>query len=569
MTKLGLQLANTRAVPARLRQDKPIRAVSPVMPTPYQPQWDTQMDIMPPFGTNPPRGPVTKYEMDLSERAVHADPREAWYLTLPSKLSPKQVLQILRSALGGDLWQSFMLTQLMLDSWPMFRKCCHELRTAVSQVKFVVQAASMDGEEPTELAEEKAKLVARAMEGFMPNPFTDEVEFSGMVYHLTDPIINGMAIEELLWKDPEEYAPGRWQRTPRAATFVHPKNFTFANDGQVIIFDQNFSRRLTEFNPLGLGREATRPDPDKFICGQFVASGSALSSGLMRSLAWYWSAMIFNKEWMLRFAQRYGNPFLDITYKPGLTAEEMTQLENFAKSAGNQNFVLHPEGSIVNVHPAQSLGPDNAQREIKKEADEACQLLLLGQTATSTPTPGKLGNDEQHGKVKREYVEMAAGWTSKNPLKQFARAVVRVNYGDEQDVPNIIPDFTEAADPQKVAQTWSSRMMTGLPFVAEEFYEENSCKMPKPGDLVVVNGMIGHMSDTNEVIPVGPIPMPDEEGRDTGAVGKAVQGATQEELTELKALVVKARNAKHMNGEMEAVRAKIYAINNRIKKIKV
>lgn len=555
MTRLGLQLAKNRPVPARL-QTRTVRAISPPLPAPRLIGGE-MTDILPPFGTNPPRGPVNRYELDLGERAIHADPREAWYLTLPSKLSPKQVLQILRSALGGDLWQSFMLTQLMLDSWPMFAKCSHELRMAVSQVKFVVQADGEEGTDPTPEATEKAALVARAINGFAPNPFTDEVEFSGMVYHLTDPILNGMAIEELLWKEAEEYQPGAWQRLPRAAAFVHPRNYTFTNDGQVVLFDQNFSRRLTEFNLLGIGREALRADPDKFICGQFLRSGAALGAGFMRPLAWYWSAMVFNKEWMLRHAQRYGNPFLDITYKPGLSQKEMDDLETFAQKAGNQNFILHPEGSVINVHPAQSLGPDNAQREIKREADEACQLLLLGQTATSTPTPGKLGNDEQHGKVKREYVEMLAGWTAKNPLKQFARAVVRVNYGNETYVPNIIPDFTEAADPLKVAQTWGSRLMTGLPFSAEEYYEENSCKMPEPGDLVVVNGVMGRMGETNEVVEVGPVEMEEE--------GAVVQSATKEELAELRGLLVKAQEAKYPNGELRAVHEKIRLINQRRK----
>lgn len=529
--------------------------------------------MIPPFGTNPPSGPVSPYESDLSARAVSNDPRESWYLTFPSKLAPKQVLQILRSALGGDLWQSFMLCQLMLDTWPMFAKCAHELRTAVSQTKFEVKPFTVPGAEPTKSAKEKADLVAMAMQSFAPDPFTDEKEFTGLVYHLTDPILNGTAIEEIIWREPQEAGNGRWVRLPRAASFVHPRHFTWGNDGRILLFDEEKTRY--DWAPYGLGRRAFVPDPDKFICGQFLRSGGALGAGFMRPLAWYWSAMVFNKEWMLTFAQKYGQPFLDIAYKPGMNEAEMAKLEDFASKAGNQGYLLHPEGSEVNIHPAGSLGPDNAQRHIKDEANEQCQLLLLGQTATTTPTPGKLGNDTQHGKVRREYVEMAAGWTAANPLKQFARQIVRVNYGEETEVPEFVSDFTEAASPADVAQTWNNRLSSGLPFDAEEYYKENSTKMPEPGDLIVVKGFIGRMGENDLTVEVGPQPLPAPEPGEPGqgqgnlpnrAAGEPsepsdikaiIKAATREELKELRRLIVVAKEAPHQNGELAAVHAKV------------
>ena len=50
------------------------------------------VNILPPFGTNPPRGPLADAQADLSARTIIGDPRELWYLSLPSKLTPRQVL---------------------------------------------------------------------------------------------------------------------------------------------------------------------------------------------------------------------------------------------------------------------------------------------------------------------------------------------------------------------------------------------------------------------------------------------------------------------------------------------
>ena len=555
MTKFGIQLALSRPVPASKRSpDAAVRSTfAPRLPQRGTPRSDTLTDILPPFGTNPPSGPVSSTEADLSQRLIQNDPRESWYLTLPSKLAPKQVLQILRSALGGDLWQQHMLGQLMLDSWPRFRKCAYELRMAVAQTKFTVKPFALPGKEPSDKAKAKADLVARAMAGFNPDPFTDERGFHDMVYHLTEPALTGIALEELVWKDAEEYEPGKWQRTPRAAVFIHPRHFTFTNQGRVVIFSDGYGRKdLFNSGPVGY-----HPDPDKFICGQFVNSGSSLAAGFMRPLAWYWAAKMFNEEWMLQFAQRYGNPFLELEYEKGLQPEEMTALENFAKDAGAQNYLLHPTGSNAKIHPAQSLGTDNPQVHIDRVADEACAELLLGQAATTSPTPGKLGNDETHGRVKREYVEMLAGWTAANPLKQFARALVRVNYGDELEVPEVLADFTESPDPTKVAQTWSSRLMSGLPFVAEEYYKENNCRQPQAGDLVVCGGVMGRMSDPVEVVEVGPQPELEED------FNGAVRAASPVELRELRTLVLAAKAAPHPNGELTVLRAKVRELNAR------
>lgn len=539
-----------RKTPERLHRP-PVKAAAAPLP-PRGQRADALSDLLPPFGNNPPSGPVSVTESDLSRRLVASDPRESWYLTLPTKLAPKQVVQILRSALGGDLWQQFMLSQLMLDTWPRFAKCAHELRMAVAMVKFVVKPVSLPGKEPTPAALAKADLVSRAMQSFAPDPFSDEGGWQDLVYHLSDPIINGIAMEELHWKEAEEWSPGKWQRVLRACSFVHPRHFTFTNQGRMVVFTSDYGRQ-TMFSPFG-GPAAYYPDADKFLCGKFVRSGSALAAGFMRPLAWYWAAKMFNKEWMLQFAQRYGNPFLEIEYEKGMQSDELDKLEDFAKEAGSSNYLMHPTGSTSKIHPAQSLGADNPQVHIDRVADEACAELLLGQAATTTPVPGKLGNDDQHGKVKREYVEMLAAWVAATPLKQLARALVRVNYGEETEVPEMVADFTESPDPQKVASTWSSRLATGLPFVAEEYYAENSCRQPKPGDLVVCQGVIGHMGEHGDTVEVGPREEDEEE---------AVRAATPTELRQLRSLLVAAKNAPHPNGEAKAVQAMLRELVNR------
>lgn len=525
-------------------------------------------EILPPFGTNPPIGPVIATAPDLAERLIHNDPRELWYLGLPSKLSPRQVLQILYAALAGDVWQQWQLLSLMLDTWPMLRKCAHEVRQAVAQCKYVVTPwTAEEGDDPTQEALDKAEVVRRAMNSFKPDPMTDESGFTDMVYDIMDAILNGLCMEEIIW-----YRSTDNVILPRAAAWVHPRHFTYGNDGRLAVFDDMYNR----LNFQLAYRPGQPPNPNKFLIPQFkTRSGSALGYGLVRPLAWSWSSMVFNREWMLAFAQKFGNPFLDASYKPGMDDGQMRDLEAFMRNAGAQGYCLHPEGSTLTVHPQQSLGPDNAHRAIWALADEQCCNLLLGQSGTTTKTPGKLGHDDTQEKVKREVVQGWASCVAKLLTSQFAAMVCRVNFGDDDECPQVGADFTEEIDPQAQAQRDQVFITGGVPMVAPEFYDRHGMKMPQPDDIVLVRGHLGVMADFTQqtvgekVVP----PQPGEGGKgDFGGGGEDQGGgggdqdepiqavlarAPKEDFAELQGLVTAAKAAPHQNGEWEAVKVKI------------
>src|SRR5438477_12149755 len=107
-----------------------------------------------------------------------------------------------------------------------------------------------------------------------PDPFTDEKGFSGMVYHLTNAFINGIAMTEILWDDSGS------EINPRATAFVHPRHYTFTTGGKLVLTAPNY-------------QQYAYPNPDKFIVAQYSGhSGSCLTGGILRPLAWWWSAIM-------------------------------------------------------------------------------------------------------------------------------------------------------------------------------------------------------------------------------------------------------------------------------------
>jgi phage gp29-like protein len=368
----------------------------------------------------------------------------------------------------------------------MLRKCSHELRSAVAKVKWSVKPFCEEGKEPTASAKEKAALVARAMKGFRPDPaITDERDFKGLVYDIMDSFLLGLSVVEVLWHE------RNGERLPRAAMWVHPRHFAFTmSEGRLALF--NGDGKITGYYKV---------DPFKFIVSSDQSqSGSVLGMGMVRPIAKFWSAWVFNFEWMMNFAQQFGTPFRTATYKPGLAKEEIDKIENSLADSGNSRWALGPEGTVFEVSQPNSLGPDNAHRSLKNMADEEVQMLFLGQTATTSPTPGKLGNDESHMEVRRERIEELAQFVG-TMLKQFSRAVVMANYGDDEETPEIAPDMTEPETPKEAADRTGALINTGLPFVAEKIYGDLNQPIPEKGDVVVQKGSgIGIMSDPKDTV---------------------------------------------------------------------
>ena len=506
-------------LPSGLLPGAPVQAAAPLLPaklphgqlTEVAPSGVPQkmgnipaaVNPLPPFGTNPPQRPVTFADTDLTRRGIHNDPRELWYLALPQKMQPRQVAQILRSALGGDIWQQWQLEALMLDTWPLLRKCAHELREAVSQTEFKVRPwVKAEGEEPTKESQARADLVSKAIAGFKPNQFTDEGGFHDMVYDLTGALLSGMSMCEILWAEPTLNSDGTWERLPRASCWVHPRHFTFTNDGKLTVYD-NFYNRL--MFPLANGNgSATEVDPDKYLVAQYKSrSGSALGCGLIRPLGWYWSAVIFNRDWMFSVAQRYSMPFIEAIYSNAIASDqvELAKLEGFISEGLANGWIMHREGTELIVHPAAGqANTENPQIRLMEQADEACMILLLGQTSTTQGTPGKLGGEDVKENVKRERVEGLAKFLSEGPINQFARAVLRVNFGDDEMCPTIEADFTEVPEPEAEARVTTQFMATGMPLSVDDIYKKHKLHLPQQGDLVFMQGRIGKMADMNQVI---------------------------------------------------------------------
>lgn len=518
----------------------------------------------------------------LSERNVQSDPLGDWYLNLPDKLPPKQISSILRQALAGNLWTQCQLTRRMEDSWPMFKKCNYELRTAIASAKYIVHAYTRKGKKATDSALEKADLVTRALESFKPDRFADEDEMNGMIFDLTDAITNGVSVEELIWNENAVDPEGRPEKNIRAAAWVHPRNLAFTKEGRIGVAYAAESGNMSFSNQV---RNDLMDNPSKFLVAKFKSkSGSPLGAGFMRCIAQMWVMVMYPRDYALMFSQKYGNPFMDIAYQAGITdPNEIAKFERLAKQAAAAGYFVHPDTAKLEIGPEHKMGNDNPQMALMRLADEACQLVMLGQTLTSS-TPingGTRAQGDVHENVRQERLEGHCKWIARILTTQFAESMLIENYAESTERPTVAADMTRPMSASEQAEYFSKVSQSQVPRIAKSVYERGGDVMPEPGDIVVVGGQLQVLEEAItptekkendfdmqlEQQPAFAEAMPEQNpaaGDNKKVSAKLIQAALKKadakDALELEKLVFTAERAVHLNGEHRAVANKVQEI---------
>lgn len=536
-----------------------------------------------------PATPPLRYDLEgLSRRNVQSDPLGDWYLALPDKLPPKQVSAILRMALAGNIRQQTQLTQRMLDSWPMFRKCCYELRAAISSVKFNVHPYTVKGKKPSDTAEAKADLVRRALDSFNPDRFADEDGLNGMIFDLTDAIINGVSIVELLWDENATDPEGNPEMNIRGSAWVHPRNLAFTPEGRIGVAYAAESGNMSFSNQV---RGDMMDNPSKFLVGKFKSkSGSFLGAGFMRTLTPMWIMVVYGRDFLLNFAQKYGNPFFDISYEAGLSSNqsEVDEFERLARMAANQGYFVHPDTAKLEIGKEHGVTGDNAQTAMMRIADEQCQYLMLGQTLTSSAPAngGTRAQGDVHENVRQERLEEHAKWIARILTEQFAESLLTENFGKsylrKRERPTVQPDMTRPLSATEQAQFLKDISQSTVAILTDEAYKRAGLTKPSPGDEVLIRGenvlleepmtpTDKRAKDFNEQVEqqmtINSLQAPSDDPNNktdnvpsADSIQAALCEADPEDVAEFANLVHAAESSEHKNGEVQAVRIKFKQI---------
>lgn len=323
-----------------------------------------------------------------------------------------KLASILRSAEGGDMEDYFSLCRDVIAGH------------GHAQSQFGTRKLAVIGDKPVISAEDKDVAEDVAIAKLIKEQTENLDELLDVYLHLLDSTLYPVALVEKLYRPSAK--PG-W-RYELAELRAVPHRLLDWTSGELMIWDVD-----CQGNKLGTRH---KPDPIRYI----VHRGHAFTNlpdtwgGPMRAVLFWWLFSVMDRHWWARFLDRYGAPFMVAKYDESDDAARYTLSNAFAAAAKVFGIAV-PKHVDIEMVQAQTSSAGDAFKAFHEVANNEISKIIVGQTASSSGTPGKLGNDEAQDNVRQDIRQFDAlrlahtlrtqlflplcrlnGWTGKPPL---------------------------------------------------------------------------------------------------------------------------------------------------------
>lgn len=342
--------------------------------------------------------------------------RDVWYDSQATSLTPSKLATILASLREGDFQEFITLADEMEERNPHYFSVVGTRINALTGREPVVEAAGDD-----DAAQEHADAVRTMIR--MP-------EFDNLQEELLDALSKGFGVNEILWNT----AGQLWM--PRGYKRVDQRWFQFDK--------QTLELRMRDKDV----REGIPLAPFKFIIHYpRLKTGFPVSGGLARIAAV--SHMCLNytvKDWM-RFIEVYGMPLRLGKYGPSATMQDKAILKRAVINIGADAAAIIPDGMTIEFKEAgATAGGHLLFRTTAEWMNEQISKAVLGQTASTNGTPGKLGNDQEQAEVRQDILRKDAKKLASTHNAYLVKALIDLNFGPQKSYPVIKWQFKESAD---------------------------------------------------------------------------------------------------------------------------
>lgn len=402
------------------------------------------------------------------QRVLMPPARPRWMMPDLAWVTPEYIARILDGAMSGDCpEEEHALYDLMCRTWPRLVKNVTELKNAVCGLEWTVQ--------DPDHREQLKHLAERTRDGMKGDYREDGQGWRGTVAGLLDGWFCGVTVREIDWEVRGcAHMPQAW--LPRQTRRVHSRWYGWhAESGR-------FGMRSPASDVLGDFSTC------KFLVAiNNVSFGHPSGGALLRSLAWYWCAANFSADWLLNFAQIFGQPIRWATYDKG-DPELKDIMEAMLENMGAAAWAAAPMGSTLELKEPSNKGSDNPQNQMIEMADTACDLLILGQTLTSSPgEAGSRALGEVHYNVRSDIIDAAADWVAEVINEQLLTAVYEFNdAGGNEDAsyPYFKPSGKAVNDPHKAAERVKVLLDCNIPLRRDWVHEITESPMPGANDEI-------------------------------------------------------------------------------------
>lgn len=306
------------------------------------------------------------------------------------------------------------------------------------------------------------------------------------------------------------------------------------------VFDTQGKLRLLTLQNMINGEEV--PDR-KFIVFRNVSdNGSYYGDGLGSSLYWHvWFRKNGIKFWAI-FCDKFGSPTAVGKYPPGTTKEQQDALLAAIEAIQQESGIKIPDTMAIELLEATRAGSINTYESFCAYHDKAISKVLLGHSAATESTPGKLGNETQSVNIRQDYLKADADALCECLNNSLVRWLVDYNF------PNVkaYPKVWIRTEPEKDLKPLADRDLVlardlRLPVMEKYFYETYGIPQPEEGEKLI------------EIPAAIPTPNPSQEGNKSEIRSPIGSGTKSEMGGRQYAESVRAENFQPLQSHQQAL----------------
>lgn len=375
--------------------------------------------------------------------------RTVWNDSYASGLTPTGLANLLRAAADGDHHAYLTLAEEMEERDLHYAAELGKRKLAVSRLPITVESYS-DSDRDKELADAVRSLLRKP-------------GFRGLLKDLLDAIGKGFSVVEILWQTGSLWTPGRYEwRDPR-----------------FFQFDQVSRReiRLRDEADLMNGIELA---PYKYLTHVHRGkSGIPIRGGIARLAAWAYMCKGYAvKDW-LAFAEVFGMPLRLGKYGSSAREDEIRILKTAVANLGTDAAAVFPESMQIELIEAGNKGgSSDFFKTLANYLDDQVSKGILGQTASSSGTPGKLGNEDLQAEVRDDIRDDDAEALEETLNRDLVRPFIDLNFGPQANYPEI---QLRAIQPEDVASLVAAvKELVPLGLQVEQSVMRDKLGLPDP-----------------------------------------------------------------------------------------
>lgn len=385
---------------------------------------------------------------------------------LGSALSPVNVSNVLRRADYGDVAPLQDLLSEVRQKHPKLHAALQIREQGVLSLTWTVKPyqkpargrpkKGQKARGPLRRHVEVARFCEDALKGMAYLPMCDQKAggYQQALGHLLSGIYRGFSVGEVVTK---KDALGRV--VPDYFSAIASRRFRFVGRSNLVLDDRG------KYGAQGLDLFAKYP-------GRFVAHRPRVSGeephreGLGRLLLFHLCFAIWSmRDWM-QYAEAFGKPWIfGKSTADQNDPETVTATKQIIDTIEATHKASLPFGVDVEVKwPIASGGQTTSpSADIIDKVDEYIILGVLGQLASMGAVQNGLGGGgDVRDLVRRDLLESDALYLAEVVTHHLFAPLVAANYGQDEPVPQYVPDITQAPDADKLTKSFATGAGIGM-----------------------------------------------------------------------------------------------------------